>query len=98
MILSFVYINNYRNLKNINFNFGGKHTINYLSENKILDISTNVHFINDFFNVSTPAETNHAKISLVSAIIGENGTGKTSFLDCIKEYLIEGGDNNFDGI
>jgi predicted ATP-binding protein involved in virulence len=73
----------------MNFNLGGKYRFHYNSLTKDLQVDENPHYIKDFFQISDK-EPDNANIKLVSAIVGENGTGKTTFLDYIKENFIDG--------
>lgn len=76
----FLWVDEYKKLKNFQTSFGGKYSINY--KNNELSISHNKLFISNFFEIAGK------KIDLnLSAIVGENGTGKTTILDCITDYI-----------
>lgn len=78
MILQYIFIKEYRTLKNQGLNFSNKYLINYsVKENKI-EISENPFYIKDFFGKT---------VSCLTGIIGENGVGKTTILNYIKEVL-----------
>ncbi|SKB01316.1 AAA family ATPase [Sporosarcina newyorkensis] len=80
MKIAFVWINNYKKLKNFQTNFTSKYNIKFKSNN--LDIDKNNQYIENFFKV------NGSEIKLeISAIVGENGTGKSSILDFIQNYM-----------
>jgi hypothetical protein len=55
------------------FNFGGKYTFDYKEEGDILNInkSDNSNYIENFYGT---------KVSNISAIVGNNGVGKTSIM------------------
>jgi energy-coupling factor transporter ATP-binding protein EcfA2 len=55
------------------FNFGGKYTFDYKEEGDILNInkSDNSNYIKNFYGI---------KVSNISAIVGNNGVGKTSIM------------------
>lgn len=83
MNLIFVWIEEYKKLRNFQTNFGSEYIIDF-SGNEI-NIRSNDQFIRDFFKL----ETSDIKIQM-SAIVGENGTGKSTLLDFIVEYIKEG--------
>jgi hypothetical protein len=66
----------FRVLKNIELNFSNKFIISY-DDSEILDIKKNETHIPCFFD-------SDGHIKSVSAIIGKNGTGKTSIIELIK--------------
>lgn len=83
MNLIFIWIEEYKKLKDFQTNFGSEYNFEY-SENQI-DIKPNNHFIKNFFALDT------SEINLsMSAIVGENGTGKSTLLDFILEYVNKG--------
>lgn len=84
MNLIFIWIEKYKKIENFQTNFGSNYYIE-LKENHI-SINTNKNFISDFF------EINKSDIDIqMSAIVGENGTGKSTLLDFILEYVKKGG-------
>lgn len=68
-------------------NFGGEYLYDFELIGRDLKVSKvmNEQFIPDFYNV-VDSET---KVELVSAIVGENGVGKSSILDCIRAIFIK---------
>ncbi|MBK0403057.1 AAA family ATPase [Adhaeribacter sp. BT258] len=92
MHLYFVWIKKYRNnIQNLPFNLGGPYRFHYDEDQKSLNITDNPFYLEGFYNHRDESDQNGiANISDVSAIIGENGVGKTSFFDFIKENLLEG--------
>jgi len=75
MELLYIWIDNFRSIKQQGFNFGGKYTFSFDCENDKLFCEENSLFIKDFFG---------SKIKNVTALIGKNGSGKSTFLDFIK--------------
>lgn len=76
----------YRNYEQQGFNFGGPLRFDYDDELKKLFIQSSPFHIENFFNPSLidGKEAPSSTITNVTAIIGENGTGKSSLL----EYMI----------
>lgn len=74
MELLYIWIEEYKNIKKQGFNFSSEFIFNYNSENKELLIDKNPNYIPNFF----PEE-----FSNVTAIIGENGSGKSSVLELL---------------
>ncbi|MEA9414340.1 AAA family ATPase [Flavobacterium sp. PL02] len=68
-------------------NLGGKFYYDIRSGNNKLRVSRekNDLFIDDFFSETTAI----SKLSLISAIVGQNGAGKSSLLDCIRSGFVE---------
>lgn len=79
----FVWVKTYKKLENFQTSFSGKYNIKYNGDK--LGISRNKLFVEDFFKV------NGSDIDInLSAIVGENGTGKSTILDLIVEYIEHG--------
>lgn len=72
----------YLNICGQTFNFGGKYIYSFEEQGeKILVKRTlNEKYISDFFIISESS----CKVNLLSAIVGENGVGKSSVLDIIR--------------
>jgi hypothetical protein len=68
-------------------NFGGKYLYSFLpvGNDLIVRKKLNEKHIPDFFNISDSS----CKINLLSAIVGQNGVGKSSILDVIRSVFIE---------
>ena len=73
--LVFFWIKEFRNLKNANFNFGSKYIFEVVPESKGITSTRNIQYVDDFF-LSETGE----RIVNVSAIVGENASGKSSML------------------
>lgn len=77
MELLYIWIKNYKNLKNVGFNLSGEDYFYY--DGIELTSTKKENYINDFFDLKGNIN--------VTAIIGENGTGKTNFFRFILQQL-----------
>lgn len=88
MIVS-IYLNEHEYLieKPQILNFGGKYLYSFLPQGKNLIIrrKLNEKYIPNFFNISK----SNCKVNLLSAVVGQNGVGKSSVLDIIRAIFIE---------
>lgn len=75
MELLYIWVNRYRTISKQGFNFGGKYKFDFDFDSGELFLDENPNYTSDFFG---------NKISNVTAIIGANGSGKSTFLDFIK--------------
>ncbi len=76
-ILDFVWIEKYRNIKKQGFSFSTKYHYTYDEKKNILTRTLNNSFIDNFFDNSIE----------INAVVGENGTGKTSLLRAVFEAV-----------
>ncbi len=76
MQLLYIWIENYRNIEKQGFSFSSEFLFKYDPEKKVLTITDNPNYIPKFFGED---------ISNVTAIVGKNGSGKSSIL----EFLFE---------
>jgi predicted ATP-binding protein involved in virulence len=60
-----------------------------LYENKLI-VKRNNNFIPNFFNLSTKLKNSKSSFSNITAIVGENGAGKSTVLDIIKNNIVDG--------
>jgi predicted ATP-dependent endonuclease of OLD family/ribosomal protein S18 acetylase RimI-like enzyme len=88
MELVFMWVRKYGHLRNIEFNFDGKHLFHFEIEEGMekkyeiepkISAEPNPHHLNDFFNINKKKTNIHNIIG----IIGENGTGKSTILEVI---------------
>ncbi|WP_180229520.1 AAA family ATPase [Priestia megaterium] len=88
MEIVYIWLKNYKYglIKEQGFNFNSRYRFYYNESLKTLDIYENNYYIEDFFNISEKKE--YGNIANVTALVGENGAGKTSILDLIKNDLI----------
>lgn len=86
-MIASIYIKEHSYLtdKPLTLNFGGKYLYSFEEIGKSLIISRkkNEKYIPNFFNISESG----SKIKLLSAIVGENGVGKSSILDIIRSVF-----------
>ncbi|MGF9891396.1 AAA family ATPase [Priestia megaterium] len=72
-------------IENMGYNFGGELIFTFKPGDNELIIEENELYIKEFFNVYS-----NEKIVNLTAVVGENGVGKTSFLRTIKNLFIDG--------
>lgn len=86
MQIEYIWIKNYKNLlRNLNLNFGGRYKFAYNADNGNLSIDMNENFIENLFSKE------YKSIKNVTAIIGENGVGKTNVIRLINEIFSNDG-------
>jgi predicted ATPase len=88
MELLFTWIEDYRNIKNQGINFSAEFNIVFDKQTNVLSVTKRQNYIPSFFG---------EKISNISVIVGENGTGKSSILNIGQAtfYLGRNKDNYF---
>ena len=86
-MIASIYIKEHSYLtdKPLTLNFGGEYLYSFkeIGESLIISREKNEKFIPNFFNISDRG----SKIELLSAIVGENGVGKSSILDIIRSLF-----------
>lgn len=80
--------NPYKVLKNVELNFSNDLIFSYNTKSGALILEEESGYINDFFD-------EEGKIKNVTALIGKNGTGKSSILELIKSLRPDNYDNHF---
>ncbi|MGQ7945067.1 AAA family ATPase [Flavobacterium sp. WC2509] len=91
MRLAAIYIEEHEYLfdnKPQTINFGGKYIYKFSkrnSRNIIVSRKENEQYIESFYNIAN----SKSNLNSISAIVGENGAGKSSILDCIRSMFIE---------
>lgn len=86
----FIWMEKYRNYIKQGFNFGGPLRFKYDEEFNRLIVQSAPFFIKDFFHPSVgndTVESKNSSITNVTAIIGENGTGKSNLLEYLRELV-----------
>lgn len=85
MELLYIWIGEYKNLKNIGFNFTNEYKIEVKqdeSNGEAKEIKIEKNQEKSSYNIF-----GDGSLKSINAIIGENGTGKTTILDFIKEFI-----------
>jgi hypothetical protein len=78
MILHYIWIKEYCNIKEQGFHFTDKYTISFDINTEVLSIKENEKHLPNFFGEN---------IESITGIIGENGTGKSNLLNFIMQRL-----------
>ncbi|WP_433863829.1 AAA family ATPase [Sphingobacterium thalpophilum] len=78
MRLEFVYIKKYRSIEQQSFDLSNEFIFDFNVDKNLVSIDYNSLYIEDFFGKN---------INAFTGIIGENGSGKSTFLNYIKEVL-----------
>lgn len=89
MELLYIWISEYKNLQNLEINFSNQYRFRYDKTTNKLSYSEYEYFIDNFYGQN---------ISNVTALIGENGAGKTNVLRLIMDCIIDGENNLGDKI
>lgn len=84
MQLAFIWAEDFGCISKQGFNFDGNFELLYNSDSKVLSIKENENYIADFFD-------DKEKVVDVTGIVGENGAGKTTVLNLIKDIFSQNG-------
>jgi predicted ATP-dependent endonuclease of OLD family len=84
MQIVYLFIKEFKKIKNQNLNFGSEYIFDYSEERKILSIQKNELYINGHYKTN---ENEFAEILNVTSIIGQNGTGKTTILEFFRTFF-----------
>jgi len=87
MEILYIYIDNYKILKEANINFGGEYLFEYSKEKNFLDYKENDFYVKDFYNVDA---NSNQQIKNLTYLVGNNGAGKSTTLEFIKENFVRG--------
>lgn len=86
MQILFIWFEKYKGLENFQTNIGGKYSFHY--DNKdTLTVKDNDIYIHDFFKESI--ENKNIYNLDISAIVGENGSGKSTILDFLVQLMLD---------
>ncbi|MGH1143114.1 AAA family ATPase [Bacillus pseudomycoides] len=99
MNISFIWIEDFQDglIEKQSFNFDSRfrYECKYKFNNQFeLYIKANANYIQDFFTSETDYQGPVANIRNITAIIGQNGVGKSSILDYIKQSLVNNNDED----
>ena len=83
MELLYIWIEGYKNIHKQGFNFSSEWIFDFNDESRSLSVIRNNEHIDNFFE--------NENIINITTIVGQNGTGKSSILEYLKEVLINGG-------
>ncbi|WP_186320923.1 AAA family ATPase [Bacillus mycoides] len=94
MEIAYIWIKNYREglISEQGFNFDNQYRYQCKIKNGNqyeIRVKENLNYIEDFFTMELEPEKPIANIRNVTAIVGQNGAGKSSILDFIKEQVRE---------
>lgn len=89
MEILYLYVAEHQVLPDANINFGGPYHFEYAAGTKTLGIKPNPFHIENFFNPKTD-DGDIARITNITAIVGENGAGKSTLLNYMSELLPRG--------
>ncbi|QWH69632.1 hypothetical protein EXW41_28365 (plasmid) [Bacillus wiedmannii] len=84
MRLVYFWISNVFNTNDIEFNLGANYRFSFEDEINTLRAEKNESFVDNFYHL--PILENNIDIN-VNAIVGENGTGKTSIIEALRDVL-----------
>ncbi|MEH7256651.1 AAA family ATPase [Bacillus toyonensis] len=89
MELLYLWVDNYQegliDKQGLNFDNRFRYQMKEKNEEHELHIKANPNFIEDFFKPEDKSLEEIAEIKNITAIVGQNGTGKSSILDFLKE-------------
>ena len=76
--IQFLWIKKYKVLENIGFNLSNEYHFTYDSTSGSLSVKKSPHYIPGFFG---------DQVHTVTGIVGENGSGKTTFIDLLTRFF-----------
>lgn len=84
MEVVFFWLGGYNNIDSQGINLGSKYNyfVREVEDKLVLDREKNEKYVKDFFH-----KENNKSIVNVTALVGDNGSGKSSFLNALKEVL-----------
>lgn len=92
MKILFIWIKSYKSLKNFQTNFGSKFSFHFNGKDT-LQVKDNDIYISEFFR---NGEKNKNIYGLeISAIVGENGSGKSTILDFLVQLMLDENLNDY---
>lgn len=86
--LLYFWVEEYKILKKIGFNFSNKYIIKFNPEPNELLIEDNPNYVEDLFNNDVKeADNDHSYITSITALVGKNMVGKTTIMKCLMDLL-----------
>ena len=86
--LVFIWTKKYKCLENIGLNFNAEHRFKFDYEKRELQYTQNLDAVKDFFYLDKyDKDTLNTHINNVTAIVGNNGVGKSTVIEMIKKYF-----------
>ncbi|MFY0802048.1 AAA family ATPase [Peribacillus frigoritolerans] len=101
MKLAYVWIGKLNDNIYVDYNLGSDYYFHFKNDTNTLHAEENHNYIKDFFQLTEPKngvlkkETNSAPHIEINAIVGENGTGKTTILEAISEIVAKNYKNKY---
>lgn len=89
MLIYYLYLKKLNHISKQELNFGGEFLFHYDEVNQSLTVTPSPVYIPDFF-MAPGDNPNFAKILNVTGIIAENGAGKTTILNVLRENFAKG--------
>lgn len=87
MEILYLYIDNYKILNEANVNLGGEYSFHYSKKTKSLTYKKNETFIEGFYNID---QNSNSTIQNLSYLVGNNGAGKSTVLEFLRENFSKG--------
>jgi predicted ATPase len=85
--LLYFWFDEYKKLKDFEANLGSEYYFSFNFNNKCIIIDENKSYIKDFFKLPSKESLQNINSIDVSAIVGENGSGKSTVLDFLVELM-----------
>ncbi|WP_232463473.1 AAA family ATPase [Tumebacillus avium] len=86
MEILYLWIKSYKMIHEVGYNFSGLYRFSYDAQMEILHLQINQHHIDGFFEVGK--ERLGAELTNLTAIVGQNGTGKSTVLHFVKDHVL----------
>lgn len=97
MKLIFVYVKKFKMFSNKEFNLDSGYVIHYKARTRRLSICKQLGIKPGFWHIGTVSPQRRT-IESISAIVGENGSGKTTFANVVHELFRDFGKPEFEGV
>ncbi|GGA65236.1 AAA family ATPase [Ornithinibacillus halotolerans] len=94
MKILYFWFNEYKKVKDFEANFGSEYLFGFEYNNHTISVEDNKVYIKDFFKIKSK-ESKNPKVD-ISAIVGENGSGKSTILEFLSEIMNSENNENID--